>query len=106
MSEVVSDGGDTSVEAAIDAEAVPHLTEPVWPSEPPSLGELRKVRTIGVQVSLQATINAHEPVEALTADQQSVLRVARVDQPAIDHWDVDIPLVLSVHDYEPYGFVG
>lgn len=65
--------------------------------------ELRILYAVGVQVRLQAAINAVEPIEDLPPEQQAKLFGDRVHQPAIDHWDADIPIVLSTHDYQPYG---
>ncbi len=67
------------------------------------LDELRILHTVGIQVRLQADINAHEPIDQLPADQQQVLRGDRVTQPAITRWDAPVPLVLSTHDYLPEG---
>ena len=67
------------------------------------LDELRILHTVGIQVRLQADINAHEPIHQLPADQQQVLRGNRVTQPAITLWDAAVPLVLSAHDYRPEG---
>ena len=67
------------------------------------LDELRIVHCVGVQVRLQATINTQEPIDQLPADDRNTLRGDRVDQPAIDSWDSEVPLVLSTHDYQPNG---
>ena len=67
------------------------------------LDELRIVHAVGVQVRLQAAINAHAPIDQLPPDQRQLLRNDRVTQPSIDHWDSEIPLVLSAHDYQPDG---
>lgn len=67
------------------------------------LDELRIVHSVGVQVRLQAEINAETPIDPLPQDQLQLLRSDRVTQPAIDHWDSDVPLVLSAHDYQPDG---
>ncbi len=67
------------------------------------LDELRIVHSVGVQVRLQAEINAQAPMDQLLPDQLQLLRSDRVTQPSIDHWDADVPLVLSAHDYQPDG---
>ncbi len=67
------------------------------------LDELRIVHTVGVQVRLQAGINAQAPIDQLVDEQQQLLRGDRVTQPSIESWDSDVPLVLSAHDYQPDG---
>ncbi len=67
------------------------------------LDELRIVHAVGVQVRLQAEINAQAPIDQLPSDQLELLRGDRVTQPSIGHWDSDVPLVLSAHDYQPDG---
>ena len=67
------------------------------------LDELRIVHSVGVQVRLQAEINAQAPIDQLPSDQLQLLRGDRVTQPSIGHWDSDVPLVLSAHDYQPDG---
>lgn len=67
------------------------------------LDELRIVHSVGVQVRFQAEINAQAPIDQLPPNQLQLLRSDRVTQPSIDHWDSDVPLVLSAHDYQPDG---
>jgi hypothetical protein len=67
------------------------------------LDEMRIVHTVGVQVRLQADINAQASLEDLRELQVATLRGDRVTQPAVDRWDAPVPLVLSTHDYQPQG---
>ena len=67
------------------------------------LDELRIVHAVTIQVRLQADLNALANLDDLAHDQLAVLRGGRVIQPAIDSWEAPVPLVLSTHDYQPYG---
>ncbi len=67
------------------------------------LDELRIVHSVGIQVRLQAEINAQAPIDQLPPNQLQLLRGDRVTQPLIDSWESDVPLVLSAHDYQPNG---
>ena len=67
------------------------------------LDRLRILYTIKVQIWLQALINSEADLDLLTPHQLSVLRGQRTTQPAINHWNASVPLVLSAHEYQPYG---
>ena len=67
------------------------------------LDRLRILYTIKVQIWLQALINSQTNLDQLTPHQQNVLRGQRITQPAINHWNAPVPLVLSAHEYQPHG---
>ncbi len=68
-----------------------------------ALDRLRILYTIKVQTWLQALINSQADLNQLTPHQQAVLRGHRTTQPAINHWNASVPLVLSAHEYQPHG---
>jgi hypothetical protein len=91
---------DAITQRLVDEDIPDAQLEPLVTGE---LDELRIVHSVGVQVRLQAEINAQAPIDQLPPDKLQLLRSDRVTQPAIDHWDSDVPLVLSAHDYQPDG---
>ena len=67
------------------------------------LDHLRILYAVKVQTWLQALINTQDNLNQLTPHQQATLRSPRTTQPAINHWNAPIPLVLSAHEYQPHG---
>lgn len=63
---------------------------------------------IDAQVVIQAQINAETDDEQwarLSDQERSVLEGSRVEQPRVDFWDCEIPLVLVETGYAPYSDV-
>ncbi len=67
--------------------------------------KLRIRYAVKTQVWIQSWLTAdHDPqFRELPADRQALLMGSRTTQPNITEWDSDLPLVLSRHEYEPYG---
>ncbi|MGY1684430.1 hypothetical protein ACI8AK_02455 [Geodermatophilus sp. SYSU D00867] len=67
--------------------------------------EARIRLAIRAQIAIQAGINADLTPEAaavLTAEEWAVLNGSRHEQPRVDFWDPDVPLVLVETGYAPY----
>lgn len=67
--------------------------------------EARIRLALDAQVKIQAVINAEVAPEAwaaLTDEQRAVLSGPRFEQPRVDFWDPEVPLVLVDSGYAPY----
>ena len=65
----------------------------------------RILYAVRVQVRLQAMINAEhwDQIQEMDEETRAVVNGSRVTQPSIVDWHHEVHLVLSAHEYAPYG---